>query len=375
MVKFFLLLLRPFERFLAQWISISTEPTAFVRERIRLRNTTNFLRAVGFLLSAISTVFLAEVATLHLLGIGGLFEPYYWLFILLTSIPFILFSFLFIRLVAPLSFKDVLHLSLYPIGAGVFTGAAFALVASTVIAVLVAAGLIPEVKFDTTQWGAEEQVAAVKQRVLNDCLKEESLVFTILAVGLQEAYTQLRPPIDALSYLRPLITVLYLVIAARIFMAAVNRRKGVIFSLVLLAALVATGATALSLSVYLNRKIANSSCQKTVVESTIYRMGESSLKRYAQDLEAFPGIKDHPVFDISVRAEGRTLSFTYRLKVPIEVSEFYRLANQQQKILYEGRCSKSLMTVLKATETHTFYSAEGERLISFSIDGSDCPQW
>jgi hypothetical protein len=70
-IKFLrLILLRPIERFLAQCISISTEPSAFVRERIRLGDTTNFLRAAGFFLSAISTAFLAEVATLYLLGIG-----------------------------------------------------------------------------------------------------------------------------------------------------------------------------------------------------------------------------------------------------------------------------------------------------------------
>ena len=93
--------LRPVERFLAQVISVSTEPTAFVRERIHLGDTTNFLRAAGFFVSAISTAFLAEVATLYLLGIGNLTEPYYWLFILLTSIPFVLICFLLVRFVAP----------------------------------------------------------------------------------------------------------------------------------------------------------------------------------------------------------------------------------------------------------------------------------
>lgn len=43
--------------------------------------------------------------------------------ILLTSIPFVLICFLFVRFVVPLSFKDVLHLSLYSIGAGIFAGA------------------------------------------------------------------------------------------------------------------------------------------------------------------------------------------------------------------------------------------------------------
>ena len=94
MVRFFrLILLRPIERFLAQWLSVSTEPSAFVRERIRLGDTTNFLRAATFFLTAISSAFLAEVATLYLLGIGNMAEPYYWLFILLTSIPVVLFCF------------------------------------------------------------------------------------------------------------------------------------------------------------------------------------------------------------------------------------------------------------------------------------------
>jgi hypothetical protein len=42
----------------------------------------------------------------------------------------------------------------------------------------------------------------------------------------------------------------------------------------------------------------------------------------------------------------------------------------------EQRCSNSLMVAMKASETHTFFNREGERLISFSIDRSDCPaQW
>src|SRR6476620_12309116 len=70
------LLLRPTERFLAQCISISTEPSAFVGERVHLGDTTNFLRAANFCFSAVCTAFLAEVVTLYLLGIGNLTVPY-----------------------------------------------------------------------------------------------------------------------------------------------------------------------------------------------------------------------------------------------------------------------------------------------------------
>jgi hypothetical protein len=120
MVKFFrLMLLRPIERLVAQWISVSTQPISFVRENIRLGEAANFLRAANFFFFAISSAIFAEVATLYLLDIGNLTEPYYWLFILLTSIPFVLLSFLLVRPVSSLSLKDVVHLSFYPIGAGV----------------------------------------------------------------------------------------------------------------------------------------------------------------------------------------------------------------------------------------------------------------
>jgi len=176
MIKFLpLTLLRPIERFLVQWLSVSTEPSAFVREHIRLGDTTNFLRAAKFFLSAISTAFLAEVATLYLLGIGNMAEPYYWLFILLTSIPFVFVCFLLIRLVAPLSLKDVLHLSLYPVGAGVFTGAAFALVASAVVAVLVAASYVPDIRYDFTKWGGAEQLIALNKRLCMTALSRKAL--------------------------------------------------------------------------------------------------------------------------------------------------------------------------------------------------------
>jgi hypothetical protein len=114
MVRIELTLLRPIERFLAQWISVSTAPRAFVRERIRLNDTTNFIRAVKFFAYAISTAFLAEVATLHLLGIGNLTEPYYWVLILLILIPFVLATFVLIRPLVQLKLRDVLHLPLAP---------------------------------------------------------------------------------------------------------------------------------------------------------------------------------------------------------------------------------------------------------------------
>ena len=112
---------------------------------------------------------------------------------------------------------------------------------------------------------------------------------------------------------------LYLVIAARFFMAAVDRRKSVVFGMVLLAALVATGANVLSLKAYFKWNYENSDCgEKRLGEIAMDRLGESALKEFARAMEASTEVKDNDVWDISVRAEGRTLSYTYRFKKPID---------------------------------------------------------
>ena len=285
LIKFLrLTLLRPIERFLAQWLSASTHPSAFVRERIRLRDTTNFLRAAGFFLSAISAAFLAEVATLQLLGIGNLTEPYYWLFILVTSIPFVVIAFLLVRFVAPLSFKDVLHLSLYPVSAGVFTGAAFALVASAVVAALVALGYISDIRIDLTEW-TEEHATYLFERALRDCLKEKSLVYTVLTTGLQFDYDDLKDPFDELANLRPLISVMYLFLTACFFRAAVDRRKSVVFGMVLLAALVATGVNFFWLRAYFDWNYNDPSCDKRMEELAIDRTAEFGSEKFCCGLK------------------------------------------------------------------------------------------
>ena len=111
-----------------------------------------------------------------------------------------------VRLVAPLSLKDVLHLSFYPVGAGIFAGAAFALVASAVVAALIAVGFIPDIKFDFSQWALGEGLSCnAFDRIVFDCLKERSLLYTIVVAGLGDGYTNLKFPFGYISYIRPTI--------------------------------------------------------------------------------------------------------------------------------------------------------------------------
>ena len=79
-----------------------------------------------------------------------------------------------------------------------------------------------------------------------------------------------------------------------------------------------------------------------------------------------------------VRAEGRTLSFTYRFKTPIDVGAFHSFVSEHQKDVLKAHCSDDddfVLRSVKATETRTFYNLEGERLTSFSISPADCPRW
>ena len=52
--------------------------------------------------------------------------------------------------------------------------------------------------------------------------------------------------------------------------------------------------------------------------------------------------------------------------------------SEHQKDVLKAHCSDDddfVLRSVKATETHTFYNLEGERLTSFSISPADCPRW
>jgi hypothetical protein len=290
----------------------------------------------------------------------------------------VLFTFLFLNFVASLSFKDVLHLSFYPIGAGVFAGAAFALVTSVVVALLVAVGFIPDIKYDFTQWGEKEQVLRGFVVALRECGKAESLVYTVVATGLQEAYSSLRPPIDAISYIRPLVGLLYLVVTASVFAAVVKHRKRLVFGMVLLGALIATVVNIAALKAYLDWNAENSSCEEQVAKGQFGfgRILDAALPKMAVDLNS--SAKPNDVFmERRCQAEGRSLLCTYRFKRVIPPEIFNGFMKRQQKYYLDGYCSGEgqWLRDIKATTSHTYYSSEGERLTSFSIGPADCPQW
>jgi len=135
--------------------------------------------------------------------------------------------------------------------------------------------------------------------VLNDCLKQKSFLFTVLAAGLQEPYQTLRPPIDSISYLRPVIAVLYLVVAA----------------------MLATGVNILALKAYFNWNFETSDCKENLLQRGSERIAESTLKAFAAGLKTPNGDviadvlgKANDDVDLSVRSEGRVLIWTYRLQ-------------------------------------------------------------
>jgi hypothetical protein len=243
------------------------------------------------------------------------------------------------------------------------------------VRLLVDSGYIPEVKFDLAQWGGQEQVEGVLKNVLYDCLKQRSLLFTVVAAGFEEPYSKLKAPVDSLSYLRPIITVLYLAIAACFLASAAEPRKSLVFGLVILAALLTAGANWWAAAVYVRWKTANSDCSRDLVARGFESYGESALKAMARNIQQ--DVKDNPIWQISVQTEGRNIHYTYRYKQPVDIESFDRFVRQHEKDLLKSHCSDKndfVIKTLKGTETHTYYSVDGERLMSFSISPSDCGQ-
>jgi hypothetical protein len=110
-------------------------------------------------------------------------------------------------------------------------------------------------------------------------------------------------------------------------------------------------------------------------------VAESALKDFALKLQADPEVVNNPGWNISIRAEGHTLRWSYQHKQPLneaELAEVDAFVGQYQKKVLAGHCSESndyVLDLLNGIETHTFYSPEGKRLTSFSITPADCRQW
>ena len=221
-----------------------------------------------------------------------------------------------------------MHLSFYPIGAGVFTGAAFALVTSAVVALLVAVGIIPDIKHDFSQFALTEGLSRdAFDTLVTECLKERSLLFTIVAEGFGDGYSKVKWPFGHISNIRPLAQLLYIVIAAIIFMAAVDRRKPVVYGMVVLAGLIVAGAISELIGQYMIRNYKNpSGCRgELLVERAKDRMAEGLAKHIAQHLQAALD-KENGVWRVSVQAEGRSLihSQGYRRKKPIPIERGWK---------------------------------------------------
>jgi len=178
----------------------------------------------------------------------------------------------------------------------------------------------------------------------------------------------------------PVIAVLYLFIAARFFMVAVDRRKPIVFGMVFLAALVATSANYLSFRAYLDWKSENSSCAKQTAsgQPALDLVAESALKEIARDIEQHVKASNTESwsYDVSVRAEGRNLIYTYHSKKPIvDLEAFYRATSLHQKQVLEDYCSGDkdfVRDIARAIISQTYYGSNGERLTGFSIGPADC---
>jgi len=164
---------------------------------------------------------------------------------------------------------------------------------------------------------------------------------------------------------------LYLIIAAGMFMAAVNHRKPLVFGLVLLAALLSTAGTFLSLKRYLAWNEANSDCATKAVVIANDRTAESQLKKFAQGTT-----QDNDWWRVSTHTDGRSLIYETHFKKPVDPTTFSGALAIIQKTALKVECDEQSGNLkrLKAIQTHTFYGVDGQRLASFAVTPADCPQ-
>jgi hypothetical protein len=77
---------------------------------------------------------------------------------------------------------------------------------------------------------------------------------------------------------------------------------------------------------------------------------------------------------MSVRAQGHSVIYNYRFKQPVDIWGLDVFVRQRQKDWLKMMCPAEFLRIVKATETHTYYSSDGERLTGFSMDPADCQQ-
>jgi hypothetical protein len=161
-------------------------------------------------------------------------------------------------------------------------------------------------------------------------------------------------------------------------MAAIDRRKSVVFGVVLMAAVVATSVNIVSLQAYFEWKVDDSGCGERIAKGGIGLdpVAESALKKLASDLTEDQKEKNEDrVWSISFRAEGQI--WQAKTAIP-DMDFFHRWLAQYQKESLEEYCSSDSSRFFrrtKTTRTFTFYSLGGERLTSFSISPADCAEW
>jgi hypothetical protein len=159
--------------------------------------------------------------------------------------------------------------------------------------------------------------------------------------------------------------VLYLLIAAYIFMAAVDRHKSIVFRGVLVAALIATSANYGMLSAYFRWNTEISGCREKLPTLRADRTGESALKDFAENMHAWMATTNvQRPWNVSARAKGRAILYTFRLKDPIvDIGLFQSGVSSTRQAAMKQMCSNEdkfgiLMRALNAILTHTFYNSE-----------------
>jgi len=240
------------------------------------------LAAAGryFVVAFSSAVILHKIASAAL-GIETINEILFWsVHVALVLCIALLAALLAVLLQLQLSpFSMFLKPALLAYGASFLIGGFVLAVASATLVALREVGYIPDFKHDLARM---PNFHVIGMQAYYDCLRKESTLFNALYNGVGGAYEGLRPPIDNLSYVQPLLHVAASFLFAGLVYFGTKRKKVAAGLAALLSCMAIFGSFLFGLTAYDSYLFATTPCGQRSVQEAQLRTAEDTVREMAE---------------------------------------------------------------------------------------------
>lgn len=364
---------RPVLRLIDYSALLAMAPRRFALGHVRLGESRNFRAALVFFLTAVSTGLVIDKVGFLALGGGALNEIYYWVLTLILVAAFVLLLSVPLSIGRSPQFTNVLHVSLFTIGASCFVASLFFALGALAILGLYSVGYIPNFVMDPAAFGNFEAIAMNAYR---ECMADQNLLMRVI-LGANFSVDTIIPPISYLPYVRTAIFAFY-IIPLVMALAHLLKRSALLVggsafaSLALLVLAMAWGIVKLDERVY-----QNTDCSKISIDVAVKHTTASQLRRLAEGMAStFKQESSAGVVFKKVEVDGRSLVVTIEVDTvlvgPVEMKrriEAWRLAFQSA---YCEPGKSEIYKQLDVNWVHVLRSFEGKHLDTFTISRDQC---